>query len=387
MRHSIRYSVKIHKRVIAALLLCAAALTCLFCAAGCEEADTGRGAPVGVYYSFGSDADGERAYSLDKSGEALNPDEARFSAKYDGGASLDYSCVLSADALSRAGDIIDVYGIVGWDGFDKPDDDAEKLHFTFRAVYPDGTELNASGCKKYPKQWQEGHDALCAFFESFLGEEMLAADRSAVAVSGEEMEVGTTETEQALKFDTAADGSTRLTACSMGGDVVIPDEYDGAYVTAIAKRAFAGGAITSVSGGAYITTVGDAVCEDCASLTSFELPAGLTAVPSRAFAGCVSLEGAYLPPTVTSVEPQAYYGCTALGEAVLNEGLLSIGRQAFAGCESLRTLRIPYSVTYIGEGAFEGCSSRFKLEVMPFSYALEYAEANGISYSVANVKG
>ena len=60
--------------------------------------------------------------------------------------------------------------------------------------------------------------------------------------------------------------------------------------------------------------------------------------------------------------------------------MTKIGDYAFFGCTSLTSIAIPDSVTTIGNGAFSYCDT-LTLTVTPDSYAAEYAQANGISYT------
>ena len=96
-------------------------------------------------------------------------------------------------------------------------------------------------------------------------------------------------------------------------EVVIPDEYRGQRVVAIADEAFGGNeSITAVSLGANVESVGVA-----------------------AFAGCKSLYGFYAAEGLEKIGNGAFFGCTSLGEAELPSSLKSVGVEAFGLCESM----------------------------------------------------
>ncbi len=126
-----------------------------------------------------------------------------------------------------------------------------------------------------------------------------------------------------------------------GGECVIPDEYEGKPVTALADNAFSG----------------------CKSIKSVTIPGSITDFGSNVFWECDNLERAVIGEGVVFIGEYAFYRCRNLSELVLPEGLKAIEDCAFLGCESLNSLEIPESVTDICYNAFLRCSSLAKLEI------------------------
>ncbi len=84
---------------------------------------------------------------------------------------------------------------------------------------------------------------------------------------------------------------------------------------------------------------------------------------------------------VTSIGDNAFYKCTGLKEVEIPESVTGIGEGAFFGCSALEKATIPASVTSIGEDAFASCP---KLTIYCYwdSKALAYAKANKIPYVI-----
>ncbi len=193
------------------------------------------------------------------------------------------------------------------------------------------------------------------------------------------------------------------------GVLVIPERYEGLYVTEIAAYAFAGKSeITSVIIPASVKTVGVGAFKGCTSLTSLTLSEGLeiigtlafenTAITSLvipdsvqaigmgAFKGCNSVEtvtvpfvGAYradsnnyfgyifgapsyvanaqyvpaslktviLSDNATRVPAYSFWNCSSITEIIIGDGVEFVGISAFFGCEMLTTIYIPETVTSI----------------------------------------
>jgi hypothetical protein len=112
-----------------------------------------------------------------------------------------------------------------------------------------------------------------------------------------------------------------------------------------------------------LTTIGNNVFQNCASLEQVSLPAGLTTIGNNAFAGCVFLEEVSLPAGLTTIGNYVFDGCTALrwvkwpvsaANAVL--GTTTSGG-AFRGCTRLEKVELPDNLTAIRAYAFSGSSS------------------------------
>ena len=196
-------------------------------------------------------------------------------------------------------------------------------------------------------------------------------------------------------------------------DVVIPKEIDGKSVTAISNGTFSDYTdIKSIVIPDSVTSIGDGVFYECASLTkidvakdnasyssvkgilfnkdktelicfpigktdkSYKIPDSVTKICDYAFYNCSSLAGVTIPDTVRSIG-EAAFACTAITEIVIPGNVETVGTEAFIGCESLASVTIkngvktldsrvfantaikeiviPDSVTHIGIATFLDC--------------------------------
>ena len=137
--------------------------------------------------------------------------------------------------------------------------------------------------------------------------------------------------------------------------VVIPEEYQGKKVTAIAARAF----------------------YNCSTIEKITIPASVTSIGTQIFFKADSLHTVYYNSTYSSTEnpflnqksiTKVVFGgksvpkniCKELSnieEVVILDGVTEIGSYAFKACGSLTSITIADSVTKIGDDAFRSCSS------------------------------
>jgi len=78
----------------------------------------------------------------------------------------------------------------------------------------------------------------------------------------------------------------------------------------------------------------------------------------------------------------AFMNYPFIEKVTIHSNLKSIGSYTFYGCSELTSVSIPKSVRFIGERAFAGCN-HLTLTVVEDSYAVWYAEENGIPYILA----
>ena len=216
------------------------------------------------------------------------------------------------------------------------------------------------------------------------------------------------------------DGSACITKCSLGGDLIIPDELDGHPVTMIGERAFDRNmkvekltipeGVTSIGPYAFywcenltkvsipysLVTMEDNPFDMCSSLTtisvpkdhpvyevksgvlfnkpektlicypktkkngSYSVPNGTLHIGGDAFCtGNENLRSITLPKSLLTIGHDAFHSCFFLkGALKLPAQLQSVGKSAFALCDHFSTLSIPESLTDIGEMAFMGCEIR-----------------------------
>lgn len=106
----------------------------------------------------------------------------------------------------------------------------------------------------------------------------------------------------------------------------------------------------------------------CDSLRSVRLPKNLDRLGStyssdnstRPFEDCASLESIDIPAGVRQLPFYSFSGCRRLREVILHEGLERIGRYAFGDCDSLRAIILPSTLVQ-ADGAFGGCDNLYEV--------------------------
>ncbi len=187
------------------------------------------------------------------------------------------------------------------------------------------------------------------------------------------------------------DGAVIITDCyeEASGDLLIPDTIEGNAVIGIGSNAFEDCAsltsvtipagviaidasafenctsLTSVTIPAGVTVIDTSVFEDCTSLTSVTIPAGVTVIDTSAFENCTSLMSITIPDSVTRIESRAFAECSSLASVTFgeNSALTYIGGSAFAECSGLTGITIPDRVTKIEEDTFYECTSLTAVKV------------------------
>ena len=246
----------------------------------------------------------------------------------------------------------------------------------------------------------------------------------------EETPEETPEVSQGLEYALNADGQS-YSVVGMGTctdtNLVIPSEYNGLPVTAIADMAFAPldanymprdpYNIVSVKLPETIKTIGSMAFGGIPTLKNVDLPDSIEIVQGYAFAGsealeyaeydgalylgnennpylvfvnpkdtnviscrihdetkviggiafneCKMLETVYLGDGVKYISPSAFMGCSMLSNFIIGEGssLISIANSAFYGCSSLVNIELPNSLKNIDNGAFAQCTSLTKVVI------------------------
>lgn len=134
-------------------------------------------------------------------------------------------------------------------------------------------------------------------------------------------------------------------------DAVMPPWYDSTS------------AITRISVGEGITSIGDLAFYGCGRVTAVTLPATVTSIGDRAFKECTALTGVRLPEGLTSIGEAAFESCERLTSVRLPEGLTAIGSYAFYRCSALSSITIPASVRSMGMVVFAYCSGLTGAEI------------------------
>ncbi|MBQ9084227.1 MAG: leucine-rich repeat domain-containing protein [Clostridia bacterium] len=209
-------------------------------------------------------------------------------------------------------------------------------------------------------------------------------------------------------------GYTIIGVKNAKGELVIPEMFEGLYVTAIAPYAFLGESeLTGITIPATVKTIGVSAFKDCTSLEritlsegvevigslafentvikSISVPDSVVAIGMGAFRGCrfvtsiqIPFVGAYesdsnnyfgyifgapsyvanseyvpeslktviLSNNCARVPAYSFYGCSGIENITLGEGVKHIGISAFSGCKMLKTIYIPATVTEIPAAAY-----------------------------------
>ena len=156
------------------------------------------------------------------------------------------------------------------------------------------------------------------------------------------------------------DGVVIITDCyeEASGDLLIPDTIEGNAVIGIGSNAFEDCAsLTSITIPAGVTAIDTSAFENCTSLTSVTIPAGITVIDTSVFENCTSLTSVTIPAGVTVIDTSAFEDCTSLTSVTIPAGVTVIDTSAFENCASLMSITIPDSVTRIENRAFAECSS------------------------------
>ena len=165
----------------------------------------------------------------------------------------------------------------------------------------------------------------------------------------------------------AASGTTGELSWSLSGGTLsitgkgdMPDYSDGA----MAPWFGSGTAITRISVGEGVSSIGELAFYGCGRVTAVTLPSSVTTIGARAFKDCTALTGVRLPEGLTSIGEAAFESCEKLTSVRLPEGLTAIGSYAFYRCSALSSITIPASVRSMGMVVFAYCSGLTGAEIL-----------------------
>ena len=158
----------------------------------------------------------------------------------------------------------------------------------------------------------------------------------------------------------AASGTTGDLSWSLSGGTLsitgkgdMPDYSDGT----MAPWFGSGAAITRISVGEGVSSIGELAFYGCGRVTAVTLPSSVTTIGARAFKDCTALTGVRLPEGLTSIGEAAFESCEKLTSVRLPEELTAIGSYAFYRCSALSSITIPASVRSMGMVVFAYCKS------------------------------
>lgn len=106
-----------------------------------------------------------------------------------------------------------------------------------------------------------------------------------------------------------------------------------------------------------ITAIDGWAFQDCANLTSIEIPNSVTNMGVQVFMDCSNLINVVLPEGITDITTNEFHSCRSLTSINIPSSVTIIDIAAFSGCSSLTTITIPEGVKSIGRIAFYKCSS------------------------------
>jgi len=145
----------------------------------------------------------------------------------------------------------------------------------------------------------------------------------------------------------------------LDGNVTIPSQISVEYgtrtlpVRVIAKYAFYGEYITSVSIPSSVKTIEESAFANCTRLTSVTLANGIERIGAYAFNKCTSLKSISIPNSVTQLGGYAFYNCESLTSATIGSGIEKLNC-AFE-LSGLTSITVPDTVTSLSDGEFTAC--------------------------------
>ena len=182
-----------------------------------------------------------------------------------------------------------------------------------------------------------------------------------------------------LYFDKGT--GTLLASDNMITRADVPDEIDGASVTAVADKAFferkelkyasLPDSVVSIGSNAFngckrlgtlnlpasLIDMGEGTFSKCSALKEITVPDGVKYLEENVFSECTSLKSVSLPAGLKEIGSEAFYGCTSLETADLPDTVETIGYEAFRYCKMLSAVTVPSGVKSVSEYAFSGCTS------------------------------
>lgn len=167
--------------------------------------------------------------------------------------------------------------------------------------------------------------------------------------------------------------------------LTIPSTLNNRAVVDIRNRAFFENTVLSTvdfSKANNLERIGSFAFSNCVNLDGeIVIPNTVTTMDTAAFQNCTSLDSVVFNASTGNVPNQCFSGCTELSSVTLNDTVTEIGYYAFSNCPNLTYIEIPTSVTSIAKSSFQN-DTNITLGVYRNSYALEYAENNGINYII-----
>ncbi|MBR5783108.1 MAG: leucine-rich repeat protein [Clostridia bacterium] len=117
---------------------------------------------------------------------------------------------------------------------------------------------------------------------------------------------------------------------------------------------YGGGAQTTISIPASVTTIDANAFANCTALTTLYYNATNCTIGANAFSACTKLDNIQLASNVTVIPANLYTGNVAITEINIPSKIVEIKEQAFAGCKNLLEVTVPDTLTVIGKDILIG---------------------------------
>ena len=140
-----------------------------------------------------------------------------------------------------------------------------------------------------------------------------------------------------------------FSSCSALESVEIPEG-----VTSIGSSAFSGCTKLVIDIPASVKTLGTGAFQNCKAITQLNIPAAITAIPNSLADGCTALTTVTTGADIKSIGSYAFRNCSALTGFNIGDKVTSIGSYAFSKCAKITEINLPDGITSIGSYAFEG---------------------------------
>lgn len=114
--------------------------------------------------------------------------------------------------------------------------------------------------------------------------------------------------------------------------------------------------------GKKVTSIGDYSFEDCKSITSLTIPAGIS-VGQNAFRYCENIVNLTLSDGITTINNGAFSFCEKLEAIILPDSVITLGNYVFQGCKALRSVKLPNKLEKISDFAFTACENLPAIEI------------------------
>lgn len=166
-----------------------------------------------------------------------------------------------------------------------------------------------------------------------------------------------------------------------GGKVEIPAAFQGYNVSIIGHSVFNAKKVTDVVVPDSVTEIQDYAFSGNRELKSVKLSKALKVLGINAFFNCKALTQIELPASLKEIGAYAFCG-SGLTSVVIPESntLSTLPQFCFYQCEALTEVTIPVTITKIPADSFKDCSPNLVIKAYSGSYALNYAQKNGIKY-------